>query len=103
MKKLKQKTIVDFSEVAPESPLADTEPIDVLLNTSFVIKKVEFGETAQGNYAIVETEDGKRYRTFSQVLLKQLGFIDSFLHDYEEEVEGVRVTLRKKKRYYTFE
>jgi len=103
MKKMKQKTITDFSEIAPLNALDGTEPLDTLLNTTFVITKVEFGETKTGKYAIVTLDNGKKYRTFSQVLLEQLAFIDSYLNDYEDEVEGVRVTLRKVKRYYTFE
>ena len=103
MVRRKQKKITDFGEISGSSILDDTEPLDVLLNTSFVITAVEFGETAVGKYAVVTTEDGKKYRTFSQVLLKQLAFIDSYLKDYEDEVQGVRVTLKKRKRYYTFE
>ena len=103
MVRQKQKKITDFAEIAGSSILDDTEPIDTLLNTSFVITAVEFGETAVGKFAVVTTEDGKRYRTFSGVLLKQLAFIDSYLQDYEGEVDGVRVTLRKRKRYFTFE
>ena len=103
MVRQKQKKITDFGEIAGSSILDETEALDTLLNTTFVITDVQFGETKVGKFAVVTLDNGKKYRTFSQVLLEQLGYIDSYLQDYEGEVDGVRVTLKKVKRYYTFE
>jgi len=79
--------------------LEGTKPVTELLGKTVVITAVDFGETHNGiEYAVFETSEGNRYRTWSKVLIDQLKDIQNLLH----KAEGVKVQLKKKNRYYTF-
>jgi len=70
-----------------------------LLNLSFIITSVSFTEGNYGKIAVITTDNGSKYYTSSKVLLKQLEEIKK----YTDRGQKVKVTLRKVKRYYTFE
>jgi len=72
---------------------------EALLEKTFEIQKVTFGEGKFGEYAVV-TVDGKNYRTSSVVLCKQLHEIADYIKGKGDTVE---VTLTRKGQYYTFQ
>ena len=79
--------------------LEGTKQVSELLGKTVVIVSVDFGETHNGvEYAVFETSEGNKYRTWSKVLISQLKDIQKLLH----KCEGVKVNLKKKNRYYTF-
>jgi len=102
MVKKKQVDLLSFSDVYKGSLESDGQ-LTEYVNQTMIIKDVEFTEL--GTYgevaiAIVEVDgETKRLHTFSQVLIKQLKAIKPYL----EQGKPIRATLRKRKRYYTFE
>ncbi|RLJ03022.1 MAG: hypothetical protein DRP11_02005 [Candidatus Aenigmatarchaeota archaeon] len=101
-KKNEEKGIISFSEFY-KGVLGSQGSLSELVNQEFIIREVEFKITEQyGETALVTIEiDGHKakYHTFSGVLLKQLKEIKKKL---DEGYKGVKVTLKKVKRYYTF-
>jgi hypothetical protein len=82
-----------------------TANIDMLVDKTFVIYKIEFYTGDFGEYAVVATDQGE-YRTSSKVLLKQLKAIQKAME--EKKIKGVRVKLTRRKssnkrNYYVFE
>lgn len=73
--------------------------LDTLLNETFEISGVRFGDADLGKYSIVSV-NGEEYRTFSEVLMKDLVTIEEYIRFSEDTVE---VTLKKKGQYFIFE
>jgi len=70
-----------------------------LVNTEIKIKSIRFSEGKYGEYAVVTLENGEQYRTSSTVLLDQL----KKFKEYTDQGMVIVATIRKQKRYYTFE
>jgi len=99
----KEKTkVTDFKDIVKSTPAGgEVIKFSELINHTFIIKEFFFLQSRFNpgkQYAWITVEkDGKTYvtNTGSEVIMKQLKLIENAL--------PVRVTLRKVKRYYTFE
>jgi len=85
----------------PVTTFADLQKTQVplisdLLNETFVVTGFTKIETPLGKKCTIETDKGT-FATFSEVLEQQLDFAE------EQKAFPLQVTLRQKKRYFTFE
>jgi len=96
---MKDDEIVEYHPHRAIRDLDGTEPLTELAGQTFIIKNVEFFEARNYTIAKVTLDNGKAYRTTSEVLVKQLKEIAEIL----KQCKKVKVTLGRRKRYYTFE
>lgn len=64
--------IVNYEYKPSKIQEPDSVNIKDIAGEVIVIKSVEFKDTDYGNLAIIETADGKKYHTFSKVMIEQL-------------------------------
>jgi soluble cytochrome b562 len=93
-----KREIVEYKPPRGIEELDNTQRLTDLVGQTVTIKEVQFFETANLVIAKVILEDGKAYRTTSDVLVKQLREIKKLT----DEGKLVKTTLTKRKRYYTF-
>ena len=99
-KEKEEEDVVDFSEIS-KSVLGTEDSLAALEGETFIIRNVEWRQTRLGEAALIEVEHKgtiKKYHTFSRVLIDQLKEIEEYLNQGKK----VRVTLERRKRYYTF-
>ncbi|MHC1630748.1 MAG: hypothetical protein ACXQT4_00360 [Methanotrichaceae archaeon] len=94
----KQK-IVKAEDILPKGGDFSLPLLTDLVNTEIKIKDIRFAEGQYGEYAVVTLENGEQYRTSSTVLLDQL----KKFKQYTDQGMIIVATVRKQKRYYTFE
>ena len=96
-----KKAVIDYGDINPARSGDFALPLltDAFADQTFEITKVRFAEGNFGPYAVV-TVGNKEYRTSSKVVVKQLKNVEDAL---KSGFDSVRVTLRRVKRYYTFE
>jgi len=94
----KEKEKIKLSELGISANDFQLPKISELEGKTIVIKKVTFGSGKYGDYAVVELEDGSKYRTSNMVLLKQLRELEPHLNTYSVETK-----VKKIKNYYIFE
>ena len=100
-----KEVIVKFEEIARKG-LDTMGQLTEKVNETFYVTGVDIREMGNlGECAIVTIEDEKgnveKRHTFSKVLVDQLKQIKETIES--GEADKVEVTLRKRKRYYTFE
>jgi len=101
------KGIVSFSEVRGFSNPFETEKVarlDEYINKRILIKDFKIEEGENFNFVFIlaidpETKEEITLRTTSRVIEKQLRQIEKYL----KEGMAVEATVRKRKRYLTFE
>ncbi|MBW2562203.1 MAG: hypothetical protein JRE40_15295 [Deltaproteobacteria bacterium] len=89
-----------FSEVVKTEGAFRLPLLSELVGKEFEIQGVAFGEGRFGEYAVVDVKGLGKYRTSSEVLLRQLEEIADFI---DREDDTVIVKLAKVKNYYTFQ
>jgi len=94
--------IANYEDILPDREDFKLPLITELVDQSFVITEVRFGESNYGKYAVVTLDSGDQYRTSSTVLVQQLQRIEKALAP-ETDIIGIRVTLKKVKNYFTFQ
>lgn len=100
MKKAKQKRLVDFSEIVKTQSSEKYKNISEILNKEIMVTEIRFGENDFGRYVAFKTRNGEWFRTYSKVLLQKFAYIDSYMNDFKDEIEGVKLKIVKRKRYY---
>jgi len=96
-----EKTMSKIVEYHPNKripELDNTTPLADLVGKELVITDVRFMETSKFVVAIVTLSDGNKYRTVSNVLVKQLKEIKKMT----DEGNHVKAKLTKRGRYLTF-
>lgn len=89
--------IVRFGDVAPKRSKLNADPLTP--NTELVIRSVEWVNIGRFEGAVINTADGKRYYTFSKVIMDQLRSIEETLRNGKL----VSATVRKRRNYYVLE
>jgi len=95
---VKKEKVVKLEDILESIREVRGKPIDEILNKKVILRDVEFNETNFGEGAILISDEGE-FRTTSKVLIQQLKEIKAWMT--ENDVDGVEIVVKKKKRYYT--
>jgi len=91
----KTSDVIDFE---PRKKIS-SKPLSEIVGKVIVIKDARVEKLMSAEYAIISTDDGEDYYTFSKVIVDQTKeLISSLQMGYK-----IRVCVTKKKRYFTFE
>jgi len=87
--------VIDFE---PKKRIS-SKPLSEVVGKVIIIKDARIEKLINTEYAIISTDDGEDYYTFSKVIVDQTKeLISSLQMGYK-----IRVCVAKKKRYFTFE
>ena len=90
-----KRKIVDIKELGLSGGDFDLPLLSELVGQEITIREVRFRKGKYGEYAVVTLEDGKEYRTSSEVIIDQLKEIEKALED-----SMVKARVKRVKNYY---
>jgi len=93
--KKEEKPKIKLSEILELGSDFNLPLLSEINGQTITIEEVAFKKGKFGEYAVIRTTDGKKYRTANEVVLNQLKDMQKYLEKYT-----VEATVKKVKNYY---